>query len=218
MQTIADMVIREESAADIGTDHGYIPAYLVSEGICPQVILTDINEAPLKRAESYFEESGLKGDFRLGPGLEVIKDSEVSTVIIAGMGGETIIRILEEDLTKSQSFKRLILQPRTFTGKLRVWLSENGFKFVDYALCREKKLICEVMAVEKGDNGQSENELVSSFLLKKGDPLLEEYLKAKLKSILNILKELKKSNKDNREMELHLEKDALYIKSLLENQ
>jgi tRNA (adenine22-N1)-methyltransferase len=139
-------------------------------------------------------------------------------VIIAGMGGETIIRILEEDLTKSQSFKRLILQPRTFTGKLRVWLSENGFKFVDYALCREKKLICEVMAVEKGDNGQSENELVSSFLLKKGDPLLEEYLKAKLKSILNILKELKKSNKDNREMELHLEKDALYIKSLLENQ
>ena len=62
------------------------------------------------------------------------------------MGGETIIRILEEDLTKSQSFKRLILQPRTFTGKLRVWLSENGLKFVDYALCREKKQICEVMA------------------------------------------------------------------------
>ena len=89
MQTIADMVLREESAADIGTDHGYIPAYLVSEGICPQVILTDINEAPLKRAERYFEESGLKGDFRLGPGLEVIKDSEISTVIIAGMGGGT---------------------------------------------------------------------------------------------------------------------------------
>ena len=218
MQTIADMVLKGEPAADIGTDHGYIPAYLVSEGICPEVILTDINEAPLKRAETYFGESGLKGDFRLGPGLEVIKDSEVSTVIIAGMGGETIIKILEEDPDRSHSFKRLILQPRTFAGKLRVWLSENGFRFTDYALCREKKLICEVMAVEKGDNGTPENELVSSYLIDKGDPLLEEYLKAKLKSILNILKELKKSNKDNREMELHLEKDALYIRSLLEKQ
>ena len=139
MQTIADMVTEGGSAADIGTDHGYIPAYLVETGICPKVILTDIAEDPLERAKRYFGKKGLEGDFRLGAGLEVIEPSEVSTVIIAGMGGETIIDILGKDLEKSHSFKRLVLQPRTFAGKLRVWLSENGFRFCGYALCREKK-------------------------------------------------------------------------------
>ena len=218
MQTIADMVIEGETAADIGTDHGLIPAYLIQKEICPKVILTDIAEGPLKRAERLFDRKGLEGDFRLGAGLEVIKNAEVSSVIIAGMGGETIIGILEADPEKSHSFKRLILQPRTFAGKLRVWLSENGYRFVDYRLCREKKLINEVMAVEPGDNGGIENELISDHLVKNGDPLLKEYLESRLGNLLGILEQLKKSKTENRELTMRLEIDALYVRSLLEKQ
>ena len=214
MQTISDMVIRDESAADIGTDHGYIPAYLLNEGICPKVILTDIAEGPLQRAKSHFEEYGIDGDFRLGPGLEVIESGEVSTVIIAGMGGETIIDILKKDLEKSHSFKRIILQPRTFIGKLRVWLSDNGFAFTDYALCRERNQIVEVMAVEPGIQ-KTENALISSFLIQKGDPLLKEYLENKLRGVKNILEEFKNSKNQNSQIKAQFEIDALYLTRLL---
>ena len=141
MMAIADMVIKGESAADIGTDHGYIPMYLLSEEICPSVILTDIAEGPIARAKANLDKYGLKADLRVGPGLEVINESEVSTVIIAGMGGETIMDILDKDPIKSHSFKRIILQPRTFAGELRTWLTENGFRFTDYRICREKDQI-----------------------------------------------------------------------------
>ena len=214
MQTISDMVIRDESAADIGTDHGYIPAYLLNEGICSKVILTDIAEGPLQRAKAHFEEYGIDADFRLGPGLEVIDIGEVSTVIIAGMGGETIIDILNKDLEKSHSFKRIILQPRTFIGKLRVWLSDNGFKFTDYALCRERNQIVEVMAVEPGIQ-KTENALVSSFLIQKGDPFLKEYLENKLRGVKNILEEFKNSKNQNSQIKAQFEIDALYLTRLL---
>ena len=214
MKTIVSMVIEGEPAADIGTDHGHVAAYLAAEGICPKVILTDIAELPLERAKSYFEEKGLTGDFRLGSGLEVLEPGEVSTVIIAGMGGETMIDMLSRDLDKAHSFKRIILQPRTFIGKLRVWLSQNGFEFRDYALCRERKQITEIMAVDAGEQ-VLENYLVSSFLVLKGDPLLKEYLEMKLHSAMHILEEFNKSKDQNKLIKMKLEWDVLYLENLL---
>ena len=214
MQTIADMVIKGEDAADIGTDHGYIPAYLLKEGICPKVVLSDISEGPLLRAKTHFEEFCLVGDFRLGPGFDVLKPSEVSTVVIAGMGGETIIDILGKDLSKTKSYKRIVLQPRTFIGALRVWLSENGFEFTDYALCREKDMICEVMAVSPGESKEKEDALFSRFLLKKGDPLLKEYLSRIISGKKDILKQLGNSKTDNTELEAELKKDIQYLENI----
>ena len=215
MKTIADMVIPGSSAADIGTDHGYIPAYLLSEDICPDVILTDIAEGPLDKARLHFERYGLEGDFRLGRGLEVINDGEVSTVIIAGMGGETIIDILNNDIVKTHSFERIILQPRTFVKELRTWLTVNGFRFVDYRLCRERKLLCEVFAVENGNSDELDEGFVSTFLLKKGDPLLEEYLARELKSRKDILTELSKSKKDNGKLIARLKEESQYLEKLI---
>ena len=214
MQTISDMVIPGAAAADIGTDHGYIPAYLLTNGICPSVILTDIAEGPLQRARDRFDKYGIEGDFRLGPGLETLKTSEVSTVIIAGMGGETIMDILGKDLNKSYSYKKFILQPRTFAGELRVWLSENGFKFIDYALCRERKLINEVMAVEPGDNGVKEDLLFSRFLLLKGDPLLNEYLDKMIRIKEEVLRQLENSKDNNFELTERFKKEKEYLESI----
>ncbi len=215
MKTIADMVIPGASAADIGTDHGYIPAYLLSEDICPDVILTDIAEGPLNKAMLHFERYGLEGDFRLGSGLEVIKNGEVSTVMIAGMGGETIIDILNSDIEKAHSFERIVMQPRTFFKELRTWLTENGFRFVDYRLCRERKLLCEVFSVENGKSDETDDGPISTFLLKKDDPLLYEYLKRELKSRKDILTELSKSKKDNGELIARLKEESEYIEKLI---
>ena len=213
MNTVAGMVIKGESAADIGTDHGFIPAYLISESMCPKVILTDIAEGPLSRAKEHFKEFGLDGDFRLGPGLDTLAESEVSTVIIAGMGGETIKGILSKDMPKTKSYKRIVIQPRTYIGELRVWLSENGFEFVDYALCREKDLINEVMAVSPGKGGK-ENPLISDFLLKKGDPLLDEYIGRIIRNKKDILIQLENSRKDNKKLVSELNEDLKYLESI----
>ncbi len=213
MQKIADMVIPKESVADIGTDHGYIPAYLLDEGICTGAILTDIAAGPLQRAKSHFEEYGLNAEFRQGPGLEIIENGEVSSVIIAGMGGETITDILGKDIEKSHSFRRIIIQPRTYIGELRVWLSENGFRFTDYALCRENKRICEIMAVEPGYAEIKENPVFSEFLLSRKDPLTKEYIERMIRSKKSILKEIKKS-KDNSELEKQFADEISFLNSI----
>ncbi len=216
MMAIADMVIKGGSAADIGTDHGYIPMYLLSEKICPSVILTDIAEGPIARAKANLDKYGLKADLRVGPGLEVISDSEVSTVIIAGMGGETIMDILGKGPIKSHSFKRIILQPRTFAGELRTWLTENGFRFIDYRICREKDLLCEVFAVEPGNAEYIESENISRFLLEKGDPLLIEYLQRRIEGKENILSQLKNAKKEDKTLVLKFENELKELKDALE--
>ena len=196
MQSIASMVIQGESVADIGTDHGYIPAYLLSSDICPSAVLSDIAKDPLERSKRTFLKYGINADFRLGSGLDVLKEGEVSSVIIAGMGGETIIDILSKDILKSHSFKRIILQPRTFCDELRLWLVNNGFKLVNYGLVLEKNNICEIYAVENGNNTTDETQVLSEYLFEQNDPLIKDFILDKLKKRSVILKNLKESKKD----------------------
>lgn len=147
LQAIADLIPYEETMADIGTDHGFLPAYLIQSGICPKVIATDISEGSLQKAASLAEDKNLNNTFstRLGNGLEVVTFSEVDNIIIAGMGGILISEILGKDLEKTKSFKRLILQPRSKIGFLRSWLIKKGFTIEKETLVKELDKICEII-------------------------------------------------------------------------
>ncbi len=217
MQKIAEMVIPGESCADIGTDHGYIPAYLLQNNICSKVVLTDIAEGPLERARKNLTDCGLEAqDFRLGAGLEVLDSAEVSTVIIAGMGGELIRDILLKDPAKSKSFRKLILQPRTRTDEMRRDLALAGFTVCDYALARERGRICEIIALRPGTADEAEeNFIISDFLLRKKDPLLKEFIEIKIKQRKDILKNLQNSEEDQTKKSLLLEEEIHYLKNLL---
>jgi len=136
------------AAADIGTDHGFVPIFMVQNGLCGRAVLSDINEGPLKKAEENISASGLDPelfDLRLGGGLSVLEDGEVDSVIIAGMGGELIASILGEDIQKSRSFKTFVLQPRTRAEVLRRWLDVNGFAVTGEFLVRERGRICQII-------------------------------------------------------------------------
>ena len=136
------------AAADIGTDHGFVPIFMVQNGLCGRAVLSDINEGPLKKAEENIAASGLDHklfDLRLGGGLSVLEDGEVDHVIIAGMGGELIASILGEDIRKSRSFKNFVLQPRTRAEVLRRWLDENGYAVTGEFLVRERGRICQII-------------------------------------------------------------------------
>lgn len=205
LQKMADLIQPGETVADIGTDHGFLPMALWESGISPRVILSDINSGPLEKArvniEKYFPETEF--DVRLGSGLSAIHPVEVDAIIIAGMGGQLISEILGEDLNKTRTFKRMILQPRNAQDKLRAWLMENGFFIYDESLVREGKYLCEIIAVLPGNEAHSpgnESDLshggpmdleVSPVLFEKQDPLLVEFIENKIRIEKKILEAVK---------------------------
>lgn len=127
LKSIADMVQKGERIADVGCDHGYIPVYLVGEGISPSAVACDINKGPLNSCSLLVKQYGLENKIKcvLSDGLKQVSSSDYDTVIIAGMGGELIADILSRE--KEIRDKRLILNPMTHPELARKWLFDNGF-------------------------------------------------------------------------------------------
>src|SRR5699024_2997163 len=126
LKTIGKLVPQNSIVADIGTDHGYIPAYLIKNKISKKVIGTDISKESLDKIIQYVKNLNYENyiDSRLGNGLEVIKPYEVDTVIIAGMGGVLISDILDKDKEVTDSISNFILQPMIGAEELRKYLIE----------------------------------------------------------------------------------------------
>ena len=175
LEAMAGFVRAGESVADVGADHAILPIYLVREGISPFAVLTDVNPGPLEKTRLNIEKANghkrdgsfcvqkrtqkepsllcptqkepslLCFDLRLGDGLAALAESEVDTVIIAGMGGETIISILEADPGKALSFGKYILQPRTKTGALELWLAGSGWRVLEKTAADERGRLCDII-------------------------------------------------------------------------
>lgn len=167
-------------AADIGTDHAYLPVYLVEKGICPRVIATDLNPGPLQAARRKVEERSLRDkiDLRLGCGLKVLKPGEADVLVLAGMGGNTIKEILAASPEILLTVKRLVLQPMADPGDLRLWLAANGWQISDEKLVEEDGRIYVVVVAEPGREKTGDLLLLElgPRLLEKKDPLLNVYL------------------------------------------
>lgn len=129
LKTIATLVPNGARVCDIGTDHGYLSIYLKQSGIADLVIASDIRPDPLASAKRNIEKINVTGiELRLGNGLQTVREAEVDTVIIAGMGGEVISGILNNcDWIKQKEYT-LILQPTTSAEVLRKFLYETGFE------------------------------------------------------------------------------------------
>lgn len=152
LQCIADRVPRGARLADVGTDHGYLPVYLLQRRRISGAIASDINAAPLEHARRTAEEYGVTLDLRLCAGLDAIAPGEADTVVIAGMGGETIISILQNAAWDWRGVT-LLLQPMTKAELLRRWLPEHGLRIAAERLVRDKGVIYAVMTVEAGEGG-----------------------------------------------------------------
>ena len=138
--------------ADIGTDHAFVPIKLIDENICEKVIATDVNKGPLKSAESNIIKHCLsdKIELRLGSGLLPLSPDECDTIIIAGMGGELICKILSEGETVARSSECLILQPMNAQNILRKFLNENGYKIVCEDITVEGFKVYNLLVVKDG--------------------------------------------------------------------
>ncbi len=205
---IANFVPNNSIVADIGTDHGYIPAYLIENKISKKVIGTDISKGSLDKIIEYIKELRFedKIDTRLGDGLEVIKPYEVDTVIIAGMGGLLIRDILENHRKVSDSIIDFILQPMVAQKELREYLIENNFEIIGEELVKEENKYYEIIHARKGKS-LIEKEVyyeISPILIQNKHPLLKEFVDNKIATANKILKEIE-GLQTEKSKERHLE-------------
>ena len=166
LQIIAERLKDEKTMADIGTDHGFLPVFLLQSGQCDRVILADISVPSLAKAEEncsrYFtgeyEECAARAEFRVGDGLTVLKPGEVDAVVIAGVGGKLITELLERDMEHTCSFRKYVFQPRIGQGILRKWLCDHGFHIIHEDLVEEGHFIPEIITALSPETAGSADE------------------------------------------------------------
>lgn len=127
------------NVADIGTDHGYVPIYLKKNNIAKTVIAMDVGEGPLSHAKENVKKFGLENEItlRLSDGLENLRIGEVDTVIIGGMGGSLVLKILTDNKEITDSVNTFILQPQSEIERVRRFLGDYNF------LITEEDMVCE---------------------------------------------------------------------------
>lgn len=194
LQTIVDFVPAGGVVGDIGTDHGYIPVYLIDSKKSKKVIGTDISKGSLDKIIQYVKLLNFENqiDTRLGNGLEVIGPNEIDTVIISGMGGLLIRDILSKDLEITNTITHFILQPNIAAKELREYLIHNNFKIVDEELVFEENKYYEIIYATKGESkiDYDIDYVISPILILKNHPILRDYINFKIKSTMGIQNDL----------------------------
>ncbi len=209
LQCIAACVPRGAYLADVGTDHGYLPVWLLQNGRISHAVASDINAGPLEHARRTAAEYGVSEriDFRLCAGLDGIGREDADTVVIAGMGGETIIKILS-GASWDWDGVTMLLQPMTRSELLRPWLAEHGFCIASERLVRDKGTIYAVLEVKQGQGAPLSG--VDSWCGAgvPRDPLYGEYARSRAEKLERAVNGLRQAKcLDNRLIET-MESDA----------
>lgn len=152
LKMLTSFVDKGMKVADVGCDHGYVPIYLIKEGIASYALAMDINRDPLEKAKNnaiaYKVSDGF--DTRLSNGIKELKNFEVDCVIIAGMGGKLIENILTNDADKLKSYKRLILSPHKDIMSVRKKLKDLNIPIVNETMLYEEGHYYNFIIAEPG--------------------------------------------------------------------
>ena len=197
--------------ADIGTDHAYLPIYLMDKGIISCAVAADINQGPLDKAQENITKYGFNESIStvLCDGLSKIEPDSVDDIAIFGMGGELIVKIIDEASWVKDTDKRLILQPMTHPEKLREYLTKNGFLIVGETLSFDRGKIYQTICAQYDGIVREYDAFTYAF---------GEYI---LKDKDNLLIELMEMTKNKLERKISGKKeggeDITYETELLEN-
>lgn len=218
LKAIATFVDKDDILVDVGTDHGYVPIYLIENGIINKAIAADINNGPLLIAKKNIEEKGLGENInlRLSDGLLNIKPGEADTILVAGMGGNLIINILKEGSEVLKSAKTLILSPHS------EWYAVRRYLFDNLIVINEEKMIVDegkyylILKCALDSNVKENEEFEDDFelymkygkkLIENKDVVLKQYLLKEQKKFDKILINIEKDSK--RAKEIKIEQDFI---------
>ncbi|MDD3240726.1 MAG: class I SAM-dependent methyltransferase [Lachnospira sp.] len=192
LQTAAELVKPGNRVADIGTDHGYLPVYLVKEGISSHVIAMDVRKGPLSKAEKNIADYGISQqvDLRLSDGLVQLNAGEVDTITICGMGGRLMKQILMEGKEKLTDGMQLILSPQSELAEFRIYLKNNYIHIMDEQMLEEDHQYYVMMDCRYDELQQLAEEQYGKILLEKQDPVLKNLLMRELELNHRIMSKL----------------------------
>ena len=153
LQTIISMVTPGEVVADIGTDHGYVPIELVKKGVCKKGLAMDIGKGPLERAEAHIRSCRMEDQItvRLSDGMDKLSPGEADRVVIAGMGGPLMARILTDGRDSAKAAGELILSPQSELADFRRFLCEEGYVIREEVMLEEDGKYYVIFRVTKGE-------------------------------------------------------------------
>lgn len=184
LKQVGSYVEKNARLADIGSDHAYLPCYLVKQRQIEFAIAGEVVKGPFQSAERQVRNEGLTDriEVRMGDGLDVIRaEDEISTITIAGMGGPLIAKILERGKKKASLASRLILQPNVHAWSIRAWAEQNGWQLIEEQILEENQKIYEILVLEKGQMRLSEAErLLGPLLIKqKSETFQKKWMREK---------------------------------------
>ena len=205
LMAIADLVRKDKIFADIGTDHAYLPVYLVEKGIINRAIAADLRVGPLENAKETVVSHNLSDKIllRLSDGLDNFKENEAQEIAVAGMGGLLISEFINRTKWLKNRDVHLILQPMTHTEELRKALFDNGFVIDNEVVAKDgDKLYIVLSAYYYGDaTAYTDLDLIVGRLPYNNDNLSKEYLNKIFDKYNKKLNALKLANKECADLE-----------------
>lgn len=203
---VSNLVTCTGCLADVGTDHGYIPIYLTETGKISRAIAMDINKGPLERAREHIRQKKLEDriETRLSDGVMALQPGEVQTVVIAGMGGNLIQKILREGREILFQTEECILQPQSEIELVRKCLQEEGYCIQEEDMVWEDGQYYPMMRVIHGSMNLLDiiEYRYGPCLLKKKHPCLVRYLKQEEEKWLGVLQKLKEQHTERAEQRI----------------
>lgn len=220
LTTIASLVPAGSRVADVGTDHGYTPIYLVEHGIAVSAIAMDVRKGPLSRAAEHVREHGLedKIQLRLSDGLDELQTGEADAVIISGLGGPLMINMLTRGHEVARTVDTFVLSPQSDIPGVRVYLRKNGYRIDKELFMKDEGKYYTVMVVTHGDSqpGRYIDDLFGRELLDSKDPTLLEYLKKEQDRYQQLIPTLENaSREETRQRGQKMREELAYIEEAL---
>ena len=217
----ASMVQSGSRVADIGTDHGYLGIYLLQSGAARHVIACDLRKDPLENARRNAKLFGVDGEMklRLSDGLEKILPDEVDTVVMAGMGGDLIQKILSQCPWRKREGLQFILQPQSAGNVLRRWLCEDGFEIQREEPVQDGHFLYTVMELRQGEPSPLTpgTEYASPALLASKSPLVGTYLARVENALQETVRGLTNAEKQRPERLSYFRQALLEIQEMRKN-
>jgi tRNA (adenine22-N1)-methyltransferase len=213
LKQVASFVPHGAKLLDVGSDHAYLPIYLIESGVIEDAIAGEVVKGPYQSAVDNVALEGLSDaiEVRLANGLDAFSEEDgVAAIVVAGMGGRLIADILEAGKTKLASVERLILQPNNNEDHLRQWLVANGFAITHERIMTEAGKRYEMLVAEHGQQELDALDLqFGPFLRQEKNEVFRAKWQFELDTLNRILEKIPETQADKRA-------DALAMKAMIE--
>lgn len=224
LKTIASFLPQATLFADIGSDHAYLPCYVCLQDKNAKAIAGEINEGPYKSAHETVTAYNLEDriQVRLGDGLEVLEETSVKEVVIAGMGGSLIVKILNDGRQHLKQVERIIAQPNIGEKNVRKWFLENNYTVIEEIIIEENEHLYEIIVAEQGvkDNIYSKQILEKQLffgplLLSEKSPVFIKKWTLQKSKWQQVISQVKQASVQNKEKIKQFEQELRWIEEVL---